>query len=213
MVTLSHRLKTILSEISAYTCADIGCDHGKLIVSALSNNKIKIGYAIDISPDSLKKAEKLAQEENVLSRLYVLCGDGGSVLPQKVDFAVIAGMGANEIIHILSERDFSKKYLLSPHQDAQLLRRFLAKNDFYIIKDYIIFDKKYYPIIIARKGKNNYLPSEMFFGKNKPKTDAYDQYVLMRKNIIQKIKDQAHCDLNEETEMEWREITECCKKK
>ena len=125
MIKLSTRLSTILSEIEGESCADIGCDHGKLIIKALTENKIKKGFAIDISSQSLQKAANSSREEGVSSRLTLLCGDGANVLTQTVSTAVIAGMGANETVKILSQGNFAKKYVLSPHQDVHILRKYL----------------------------------------------------------------------------------------
>lgn len=213
MIKLSHRLTAILSEINGEKCADIGCDHGKLIVKALKDNIIEYGYAIDISPMSLQKAATIGREEGVSSRLTLLCGDGASVLPEKVDVAVIAGMGANETVKILSYADFAKKYVLSPHQDAHILRKYLSENEYFVRKDYIIFDKKYYPIIVAEKGKSNYTPDELYFGKNTPSTDAYEKFLSIRHSALSKVMDKIGEKANVDTLNEWREAEKCYKKK
>ena len=211
MIKLSRRLEAVLSEVSGDSCADIGCDHGKLIVSALIHNRVRIGYAVDISKSSLEKAKLLGREENVSSRLNLICGDGALLLPEKVSVAVIAGMGATETVHILSQGDFAEKYVLSPHQDAQILRRYLKDNGYYAEKDYYVFDKKYYPIIVATKGVTNYTDKEMFFGKNTPKTDIYDEFVAKRKTVLDKLYETLGEKLGKETLSEKEEADQCCK--
>ncbi len=213
MVKLSRRLQAILSELEGETCADIGCDHGKLIVSALLNNKVKFGYAVDISKKSLEKAEALSREEKVDSRMTLLYSDGATDLPEKVSIAVIAGMGAAETVHILSQRDFADKYVLSPHQDPQILRQFLKNNGFFIIKDYIIFDKKYYPIIVASKGATNYSDEEMFFGKNQPETNDFFSYVSLRKKQLDKLNNLIQDKINPKTKAEKEEADRWYNKK
>ena len=213
MVKLSRRLEAILSELNGETCADIGCDHGKLIVSALLKDKVKFGYAVDISKKSLEKAEVLSREENVASRLTLLYSDGATDLPQKVSIAVIAGMGATETVHILSQGDFAEKYVLSPHQDPQILRSYLKNNSFFVEKDYIVFDKKYYPIIVAVKGESNYTDEELFLGKNKPETAEFFSYVKIRKKQLDKLNDLIQDKINPKTKAEKEEVDRWYSKK
>ncbi len=212
MLKLSRRLEAILSELSGETCADIGCDHGKLIVSALLTEKVKFGYAVDISKLSLEKAERLSREEKVASRLTLLYSDGATDLPQKVSVAVIAGMGATETVHILSQGDFADKYVLSPHQDPQILRSYLKDNDYFIEKDYIIFDKKYYPIIVAVKGDSNYTDEEMFFGKNKPETEDFFKFLSYRKKQLDRLNSLVKDKISPKTKAEKEEADRWCSK-
>ncbi len=204
---LRTRLKSLLNEISGDSCADIGCDHGKLIVSALKENKVKYGYGIDISPSSLNKAEILSREENLSSRLFLLCGDGAEPLPIKVSVAVIAGMGATETVHILKQKDFASKYVLSPHQDTHVLRKYLFENGYNVKKDYYIFEKKYYPIIVCEKGISNYSPDEFYFGKNIPETKEFTDFLNIRTKVLSKLIDKI-ANVNSATQEEWEE----CKK-
>ncbi|MGB4033262.1 MAG: tRNA (adenine(22)-N(1))-methyltransferase TrmK, partial [Christensenellales bacterium] len=59
---LDNRLNAILNEIKAQRLADIGADHGKLIVSAVLTGRAETGIAVDISPQSLEKAKNLAKK-------------------------------------------------------------------------------------------------------------------------------------------------------
>ncbi len=207
MLKLSRRLERILAEIEGESCADIGCDHGKLIVSALKTNRVQRGFAADISKPSLDKARLLAENEEVNDRLTLCYGDGTKAVPENVTVAVVAGMGANEIIHIISDAPsaFAEKWILSPHQDPQFLRRYLAKNGFNVIKDYIIFDKKYYPIIVCKKGEPNYKEKEFFFGKNQPETTDFDDFLRFRTKKLQSLVERLGENVNSETKAEWEE--------
>lgn len=97
--------------------ADIGCDHGyvsKRVADAGLADKI---YITDISAESLKKAEKLlAGYANVIS---VAC-DGFSGIPERVDEALIAGMGGEEIIKILSAANLlPERLILTAHEERR----------------------------------------------------------------------------------------------
>lgn len=187
MIKLGARLNAILQEIDYVdTVADIGTDHGKLVVSAVLCNRAKRAIAIDISEKCLKKAEQLAVNYGVEHQIEFLVGDGFSPIKSKIDTAIIAGMGGLEIIHILN-KDIAKKYILVPHQDGYLLRKFLQDNDFFIEKDYVVKESKYYDIIVATKGKNNYTEAELFLGKDLPKSDFYEERNRFRAQRITNI--------------------------
>lgn len=168
--------------------ADIGADHGKLIVSALLAGKCKSGIAIDISEESLNKAKILAKEKKIDNRIEFYVGDGFTPIKnQSISLAIIAGMGGNEIVNILSQQHCCKYYILSPHQDSHVLRKYMMENDFKAIQDFIVFDKKYYPIILACKGKCDYKEEEIFLGKNFPSSIEYNNRNAYRKNYLENI--------------------------
>lgn len=187
MLKLGIRLNAILQEIDYVdTIADIGTDHGKLVVSAVLCNRAKKAIAVDISELCLKKAQQLATSKGVERQIEFFVGDGFSPIKARVDIAIIAGMGGLEIMHIMN-KDIANKYILVPHQDGYLLRKFLQDNDFFIEKDYVVKDTKFYDIIVAIKGKNNYNNTELFLGKNYPESAFYGERNLYRKNRINDI--------------------------
>lgn len=209
MLKLDNRLKAIFDEISdVNVVADIGCDHGKLIVSTVICNKAKKGIAVDISKESLQKAEKLAKKYLVWDKIEFLYGDGfWPIKEEKIDLAVISGMGAREIVKILGQKDLAKKYILVPHQDAHILRQFLKENEFFVIKDYILKEQKFYPVIVIEKGNNNYSDAEIYLGKNLPSSSVYNEWIEIRyqtiKNIIAKAGVDAICS---DLKNEWEEL-------
>ena len=95
-------------------------------------------------------------------------------------------MGGNEITSILSQKDIAKTYILSPHQDAHVLRKYLNENAFTAVKDYVVYDKKFYPIIVAVKGNGVYSEKEIYLGKNLPKTDDYEVKNQRRLDYLEK---------------------------
>ncbi|HHU42740.1 MAG: class I SAM-dependent methyltransferase [Bacillota bacterium] len=189
---LDNRLNAILNEIKAQRLADIGADHGKLIVSAVLTGRAETGIAVDISPQSLEKAKNLAKKYNVADRIEFLCSDGLEEV-QGADCIVIAGMGANEIIKILSRKRIPDAvYITLPHQDTPYLRKYLFEENFFIKKDYIIKEnQRYYSVIIFVEGKSNYSKEELFFGKNTPPSAAFEEYLYHRKEAIDNIISQA----------------------
>lgn len=184
MPYLDKRLKQILSEIDCNVLADVGCDHGKLSVAAVITGRAKKAYAIDISEKSLEKTSLLAKEHNLSDRVIPLCGDGLTPLKEDVDLIVIAGMGGNEIIKILTESGYRGNAILVPHQDPYKLRDFIS-DKFYVEKDYVIkAGRKFYPIIVLREGSSKYTENEKFLGKNTPFTTTFYDFLQFRRSHI-----------------------------
>lgn len=178
MIRLSERLNAILDvcETNDGIIADIGCDHGKLICVAVLSGRCEKGVGVDISGFSLRKAVEYAEQCGISDRIDFFEGDGFSVIPYPVDTAIIAGMGGIEITHILSQPHQAKKYVLSPHQDSHVLRRFMAENGFCAEKDFVVEDKnKFYPIIVCKKGTCDYVDEEFYLGKNYPPRPDYEK--------------------------------------
>lgn len=209
MIKLDKRLTTIIDEIEGNRLADIGADHGKVVVSAICMAKIKTAVAVDISSKSLVKAQKLAKLKGVNDKISFLVGDGLRMVDNSVDCIVIAGMGGIEISKILQQKLFNAKYILVPHQDSFILREFLMKNNFTIQKDYVVEEgRRFYDIIVASVGNSNYTSDELYLGKNKPSTEDFERKILYKKNKIKKIIDNAKGYENISTELqgEWEEI-------
>ncbi len=210
MPYLSKRLQSIVDEIGTVeTLADIGTDHGKLVMYALGRGSAERAFAVDISPNSLIKAKRCAEEKGLSQKIEFLCGDGLKPLDEVPDVVVIAGMGGNEIVKILSERIIDTKFILVPHQDAHVVRRFLCENEFAIVKDFVIFDGKYYTIIVAQKGQCRYTEQQIILGGNNPPSGEYTRRLLERKTRIENIMSSQNVTedkLQSELAIEYKEI-------
>ena len=102
--------------------ADVGCDHGKLGVTILLQNKADKVLFCDISAPSLEKARALTQEEGLSQKAQFFCQDGlGDV---KCNTAIIAGMGGMEILSIIKNASFLPDTLiLQPMKDSSAIRK------------------------------------------------------------------------------------------
>lgn len=186
MIKLDKRLKCLLSEIQGETIADIGCDHGKLAVSAVLGGFAKSTIAVDISAESLAKTSKLADICGVSDRISCRVGDGFMPIKERsVDTAVIAGVGGYEIAEILANCECEvKRFVLCPHQNADKARLALNTLGYSAVKDYIVESNgKFYPIIVAERCAEfmPYKKGELRFGINNPPTQAYEDMLLSRK--------------------------------
>lgn len=186
---LSKRLQSIADMVAfCDTVADIGCDHGKLSVYLIINGLCDKVLATDISPLSLQKTQKLAQKKKIENKIITLCGDGLKPLidyGQKIDLAVIAGMGGREIAKIIEQdQDLIDRYILSPQQNTPILREKLNEFGYKIVNDFIVLDKaKFYDIIEAVKGKQELGQSELEWGIGNLKNPSKDFLLYLDKKI------------------------------
>lgn len=204
---LGKRLTAVVNEVEGKCLADVGCDHGKVSVACLLEKKVESVIACDISPKSLQKAKDLAercQVENIGFRV----GDGLRVIEDgEADCVVVAGMGGNEIMSILSHIPGGvKRLVLMPHRNSVELRLFLSQRGIYIDKDYIVKDgRKFYDVIVAQidSGRDCSLDRrQLLLGKNKSGGD-FDEYLqLLRQKydaLMQMSADSEQTKLYKET--------------
>ncbi len=168
------------------TVADIGCDHGKLSVYLIKNHMADVVYATDISAQSLEKAKKLIENENV-NNVFFYIGDGFEAFEKKPDAAVIAGMGGEVIKHIISHKNARTKLVLQPMKDSDIVYKHLVENGFEIIKVQIVREGgRFYEVILAEPGKNEsfnyFLPP---IEKLEMNQDAYD-FLVHKIKVLEK---------------------------
>lgn len=144
--------------------ADIGCDHGYVSELMAKNRRAKKIYAADISAPSLKKAERLLTGFPCVTAVV---SDGFVGLPERADQALIAGMGGEEIIKILSSAGYKpERLVLQPMKNADKLRAYLNKNGYVLLKDYTFKDGKFYDLIVAERGEETLTAEEIKYGKD-----------------------------------------------
>jgi tRNA (adenine22-N1)-methyltransferase len=163
---MTKRLQTILNHlICCKRFADVGCDHGYVARAMLETGKAERVIVSDISAPSLKKAQTLLEPYG--QRVKAVVCDGLALVDDDCDQVLIAGMGGEEIISILSSSHFlPKRLVLQPMKNADKLRKSLLSCGYRIIKDYIFRDDKFYVLIVAERGEDSYSEDEIFFGRD-----------------------------------------------
>ena len=149
---------------------DIGTDHG-LVPLYLAKNAIADDItATDISAPSLKKLED-ELDDDLRKVIKTKVTDGFDGLEAKDNqVAIIAGMGANTIIDIISANmDFAKNLdymILASNVATEALRKYLNENGFIIERDFISFENnKYYDILKVRPGSGQELSlADIYYG-------------------------------------------------
>lgn len=182
--------------------ADIGCDHGYITCELILQNKANMVISADISAQSLQKAIMLAEKLNISDFVSFRESDGFQNITKydKVNQAVIAGMGGKEIIKILEGKPRRlHKFVLGPQSDVLELRTYLAEHGYKIVVDIMVFEKgKYYNIIKVRRGSTkfkNYL--DYYFGKTNltDNNKVFMKYLQEEKEKIEEFKQKTNGEL------------------
>ena len=147
--------------------ADIGADHGQLVIELAKNNKCNKIFCNDnkIGPFNILKT---AIENYEFSNVEVSLSEGISKLPDYIDTIVIAGMGGDLIVDILSDYkdklNHVKTIILAPNTNEKEVRKSVCNLGYKISNEKIVFEKHYYEIIKFQKGNEKYTDLDYEFG-------------------------------------------------
>lgn len=191
----SKRIEFIVSNLEKVTTlADIGTDHGYVPLLALRNDLCEKAIACDINKEPLGKAKLNAILEGIDDKIDFRLGNGFEPLEvNEVEEVVIAGMGGNLIRDIL-EKDLDKvkscNYLiLVPAQNPEVLREYLYKNDYEIIKEDLCFDEGiYYELFKVRKAEGHATELDSIYYEISPML-LRSKHPVMKEYIDFKIED------------------------
>lgn len=152
MIKLSKRLETIASLVPKGTCADVGADHGKLLIALFERGVINHGYAIENKVGPYNRLVKAITEAGLIDDIIPLLSDGLKDLPETIETVVIAGMGGENVIDILKKYPRKTKQIqtliVDAHSAVPKLREEVSKMGFAIAEEKIILeDGVYYEII------------------------------------------------------------------
>lgn len=185
----NKRLIEIVNNLDkTHTLLDIGTDHGLLIKEAFLQDKISFAVASDINELPLNNAK-----ENLTGYpVKFVLSNGFLNISDKFDVVVIAGMGSNTIIDILSQKHESDNvvYLLQANDRHYLLRKYLMDNNFKIIDENVVYDKKHFYVIMKVIKGTMYLSNDdLHVGpilKTKKESSAYfkHRYTYLQSLIV-----------------------------
>lgn len=120
--------------------ADIGTDHAYLPIWLVATGKNPRAYASDINEEPIRLACANINKYFLSDKVIAFTGNGLEKIPQDdVDDIIIAGMGGDNIIGILSEAKWIKnsryRLILQPMSKIEKLREYLFVNNFDIISE------------------------------------------------------------------------------
>lgn len=151
-MTLSKRLQAIYEMVPYSVTADIGSDHGKLMIALFNDGKIPKGYAVENKKGPYDRLVKALKENNIDEDVVPLFSDGISELPVSVGTIVLAGMGGDTILEILLDHVEKLKHvqtiIIDAHTNTPKLRKEISELGFIIADEKMVEeDGIYYEIV------------------------------------------------------------------
>lgn len=195
MLNLSKRLLAIADLATpCRVVADVGCDHGFLSIYLLQEGIAERAVAMDVRTGPLARAQEHIAECRLQERMDARLGDGLEKLsPGEADTVVIAGMGGNVMLHILTEgRDIlagGPALVLQPQSEIAKVRRFLDGIGYQIVREDMVEEEgKFYPMMRAIPRRKSDLSAfscgqSEAFGTLTPEQEAFGPCLLAERNL------------------------------
>lgn len=170
---LTERLQAIANMVDkGSVVADIGTDHAYLPVFLIQQGICEKALACDINPAPLEKGNQNIIFNHLQDKIKTrLCDGLNGIEPNEADTFIIAGMGADVIIHILSSCPyiFDEKYtlIIQPMTRYYNLTKWLYENGFEISEQICTHEgRRPYTIMkIKYSGKKTpYSQSDLYLG-------------------------------------------------
>ncbi len=141
LFTLGERLRLCASMVRpGCMLADIGTDHAYLPIWLARQGLIARAVAADVKEGPLQKAQFHIERYDVRDMVSARLSNGlDSISPLEADDIVIAGMGGETMIQIISKatwlKDQNKHLILQPMTTVPPLRVFLAEQGFAALRE------------------------------------------------------------------------------
>jgi len=195
MIKLSLRLETILDMTPASVVADVGSDHGKLMIALYESGKVTHGYAVENKKGPYNRLVKALTQEKLEDIIVPLFSDGISDLPSCVNTLILAGLGGETITEILKAhpRKLEKvtTIIVDAHSQVKEVREYLSKIGFIIADERMIKeDEIYYEIIrFIRADIAFYSEEDLTYGPilRCNKNNVFKEKYISRINEIERI--------------------------
>jgi len=151
---LSKRMKAVAAMVTpGNILADVGTDHGYVPIALVQGKKIPRAIAMDINRGPLQRACEHIAECQLENYIETRLSDGVEKLKVgEVDTILVAGMGGELVIRILTEGEAvcrsAKELVLQPQSELEKVRKFLREQKYKLVdEDMVIEDGKYYPMM------------------------------------------------------------------
>lgn len=202
-VKLSKRLQRLADFVPVGSrIADIGSDHGLLVSHLVLEGIAGMAVAGEVKPGPFNSTKRQVEEFNLKDQIKVRLGDGLAVIEEPVDIVIIAGMGGTLMAAILEngkdKLQSVQRLILQPNTGEIFVRKWLYANQWKIIDEEIIKEKKhYYEIIIAEKSdrSNRALSNTEYrvgpinlLKKSLPLLEKWELELKKQEKVIKKLK-------------------------
>ena len=193
MVSLSKRLNAVASLVeSGSSVADVGTDHGYIPVYLVENKISPFVVAMDINEKPLASCKSLVKNEGFEDVILTRLSNGLEKLNRgECDTVIIAGMGAELIVDILSNCDFVNELhlILQPMTSAPELRTYLSEHGFAVKQEQAVQDGDHiYTVMQAEYDPEHVQTSQVFpyIGILKADSDENKAYIHQQCSRLQK---------------------------
>jgi len=165
MIRLSKRLKIIHDMVPNSVVADIGSDHGKLMIALVQSGKVKKGFAVENKEGPFERLHSNLIRYHVNDMITPLFSDGIKDITRDVSTIVIAGMGGQTIVNILKahpEKLISvQTIIIDAHTAVPFARREICQMGFAIADEKIVKeDDIFYEVIKFIKAEKAIISDE-----------------------------------------------------
>lgn len=152
MIKLSKRLKIIHDMVPKSVVADIGSDHGKLMIALVQSGIVQKGFAVENKEGPFERLRSNLVRYHVDDKITPLFSDGIKDITRDVSTIVIAGMGGTSIVKILKNNPEKlvrvQTIIIDAHTAVPLVRREICQMGFAIADEQIVKeDDIFYEII------------------------------------------------------------------
>lgn len=164
---LDARLQAVAAAVPpGARVADVGCDHGKLAVFLAAGGRASSVLAMDIRPQPLARARRLAADTGCGELVECRLADGlCGVVPGEVDTVVLAGLSGITAAQILAAAPWTRgpgvTVLAVPANKPEALRRFFAENGYTLQQEEpVLAAGRPYVVMTAAGGGSPFAPDE-----------------------------------------------------
>ena len=165
MIKLSKRLKIIHDMVPKSVVADIGSDHGKLMIALVQSGVIQKGFAVENKEGPFERLRSNLIKYHVDDKVAPLFSDGIEDITRDVNTIVIAGMGGQTIVKILKAHPEKmirvQTIIIDAHTAVPFARKEICQMGFAIADEKIVKeDDIFYEIIKFVKAEKAIISDE-----------------------------------------------------
>lgn len=179
--------------------ADIGTDHAYLPVWLCRSGICPCAIAADVNPEPLSRGRITVENAGMSDRIELRLSDGLKEIKQdEADDIIIAGMGGELIVKIMSECPYAKsrdkRFILQPMTRSETLLEYLCENGFSVIaQDCCVASNKCYTVICAAYTGSTSKKDELFCytGILRPENETHRRFL---RGHIQRLRKKAKGD-------------------
>lgn len=182
-MALSKRLLALYEMVEKGSiAADIGCDHAQLSVALVQNHICPHVYACDLREQPLKRAKQAIQEAHLSDRITACLQNGIEHLAAEVNTIIIAGMGVETALMILSaepqELQEHRTFIIQVNNHVDKLRTWISDHHFTIEKEALVEEEHFYQIVcFSCRYHEAYSKKEQLFGVYLPQEPLFQRYL------------------------------------